>query len=86
MYGQLGGQMGQAQYDPYKMLQEQNSAAMGGAQMQNQSGQAMAGLLAQLGIGESTAAVNFGNNEASMFAAVMEALGQAAKVIEIPTP
>ena len=82
MYGQLGGQMGQAQYDPYQQLLQQNAAAQQGGQMANQSGQAMAGLLAQLGIGESTAAVNFGNNQASMFAALADALGLAASGVD----
>ena len=78
MYGQLAGQMGAAQYDPYNMLMQQNQQGMAGGQMMNQSGQAMAGLLAQLGLGSATTDVNLQQVDASAFSGLMEMLGLAA--------
>jgi hypothetical protein len=78
MYGQLAGQMGAAQYDPYNMLLQQNQQGMAGGQLMNQSGQAMAGLLAQLGLGSATTDVNLQQVDASAFSGLMEMLGLAA--------
>ena len=78
MYGQLAGQMGQAQYDPYNQLMQQNQQGMQGGQMKNQSGQALAGMLAQLGIGSATTDVNLQQVDATAFQGLMEMLGLAA--------
>ena len=77
-YGQMAGQMQQGQYLPMQQLMAMNQQGMAGSQMQNQSGQAMAGLLSQLGIGEATAQVNLDNVKGTAFAGLMEALGLAA--------
>ena len=78
MYGQMAGQMQQAQYLPMQQLMAMNQQGMQGGQMRNQSGQAMAGLLSQLGLGEATTQVNLDNVKGTAFAGLMEALGLAA--------
>ena len=70
--------MGQAQYDPYNQMLQQNQQAMQGGNMMNQSGQNMAGLLAQLGIGSASTGVNLQQVDAQAFQGLMEMLGMAA--------
>jgi hypothetical protein len=78
LQGQLAGQMGSAQYDPYNQLMAQNQQGLAGSQMRNQQGQAMAGLLAQLGIGGMTTDVNLSNVRGDAFTGLMESIGSAA--------
>lgn len=73
--GQLAGQYQQGQYLPINQLMAMNQQGMQGGQMMNQSGQAMAGLLAQLGIGQATTDVNYSNIEGEAYTGLMKALG-----------
>jgi len=78
LQGQLAGQMGSAQYDPYNQLAQQNQQGLAGGQMMNQQGANMASLLAQLGIGRATTDVNLQNVRGDAAASMWEALGAAA--------
>ena len=78
LQNQMAGSMFGNQFMPMQQLMAQNAQGLQGGQMYNQSGQAMAGLLAQLGIGEGTTAVNFQNVKGNAFAGLMEALAGAA--------
>jgi hypothetical protein len=78
MMGQLGALMQQGQYMPMNQLQAQMAQGLQGSQLQNQSSQNLAGMLAQLGLGQATTDVNLANVDAGMLSSLFEALGAAA--------
>jgi len=92
LQNQMGNQMFQNQYDPYKNLMAQNQQAMAGGQMVNQSGQAMSGLLSQLGLGGMTSEVNMANVQGDSLVGLLKMLGAGlggaagAAVTTPPTP
>jgi hypothetical protein len=55
-----------------------NQQGLAGGQLLNQSNQALAGLLAQLGLGTATTDVNYQNIEGEAYAGLVKALGAAA--------
>ena len=76
-YAGIGNQMYQNQFMPGQQLMQYGNQGLQNAQMTSQSGQNMAGLLAQLGIGGMTTDVNWGNVQGEAMTGLMEALGVA---------
>lgn len=77
MQANIGNQMFQNQYQPYQQLQSFGAQGLQQGAMQNQSGQNMAGLLAQLGIGGMTTDVNFANVQGESLVGLLEMIGSA---------
>jgi hypothetical protein len=72
---QMGNQMFQNQYMPYQQMQGFGNQGMQNAQIQSGANQNLAGLLAQLGIGRSTADVNYSNAESQNLVGLLRMLG-----------
>jgi len=75
---QIAAMMQQGQYMPMNQLQAQMGQGLQGSQMMNQSSQNLAGMLAQLGLGQATTDVNLANVDAGMLSSLFEALGAGA--------
>ena len=72
---QMGNQMFQNQYMPYTQMQGFANQGLQNQQMRASGDQNMAGLLAQMGIGRSTADVNYANAESQNLVGLLRMLG-----------
>ena len=72
---QMANQMFQNQYMPYQQMQGFGNQGMQNAQIRSGADQNMAGLLAQLGIGRSTADINYTNAESQNLVGLLRMLG-----------
>ena len=72
---QMGNQMFQNQYMPYGQMQAFGNQGIQQGQIQSSGDQNMAGLLAQLGIGRSTADINYANAESQNLVGLLRMLG-----------
>lgn len=72
---QMGNQMFQNQYMPNEQLMQFGNMGLQNSAQVNASGQNMAGLLAQMGIGAATTEVNFSNAESQNLVGLLRMLG-----------
>ena len=72
---QMGNQMFQNQYMPYQQMQAFGNQGIQQGQITSGANQNVAGLLAQLGIGRSTADVNYANAESQNLVGLLRMLG-----------
>jgi len=72
---QMGNQMFQNQYMPYQQMQGFGNQGLQQGQITSSANQNTAGLLAQLGIGRSTADVNYANAESQNLVGLLRMLG-----------
>ena len=72
---QMANQMFQNQFMPYEQMQGFGNQGMQNAQGVSAAGQNMAGLLAQMGIGSSTADINYSNAESQNLVGLLRMLG-----------
>ena len=72
---QMGNQMFQNQYMPYQQMQGFGNQGIQQGQVTSGANQNVAGLLAQLGIGRSTADVNYSNAESQNLVGLLRMLG-----------
>jgi hypothetical protein len=72
---QMANQMFQNQYMPYQQMQGFGNQGMQNAQIKSGADQNLAGLLAQLGIGRSTADINYTNAESQNLVGLLRMLG-----------
>ena len=72
---QMGNQMFQNQYMPYSQMQAFGNQGIQQGQITSGANQNVAGLLAQLGIGRSTADINYANAESQNLVGLLRMLG-----------
>lgn len=78
MYSGMGNQQQLGSYLPMEMLLKQQMQGLGGSEMYGQSGQNLAQMLADLGLGEIGTKLNYGNLETDAFSNMINAAGSLA--------